>query len=531
MRARTGGVAPPTGLGRVTPGRLAVAAALVAVLAVICRRVGDPDFYWHLATGAWILDHGRLLSHDAFTYTVAGRPWVDQEYGNEILLTLLYRAGGFLAVSLAYTALTWVGFWLIWRRIALERVAGPIAALCLLLAAGAGIAVWGPRSQMITFTLTCLTLLWVERFLRGQGRRLYLLPAVFAVWTNLHGGFIYGLLVLGVAALSESLLVALATGDRAAHRARALRLWIVLLGCGVAALLNAHTYQTYLVALRIELSSVQQSFIAEWRSPNFHSPEELLLELLLVCTIAAMAMRRPRLWDLLLSMTAIWLALAAVRNAYIAAALVTPVVAWAGGAVWEASGLRAHAMTWLRRRAADVTAVALVGALALAAAGVGFAATTLGGQAASTVANFPVRAVDCLEANPAVGTRMLNAYDWGGYLIYRFATPPADVPPPRRRVFIYGEATLMGNALMREISDVENGEPDWRSILRRNRVDYVIERPQSVLAAALSVDPAWREVYDDGFAAIFVSRAELARHPWNASAAVCRAHLPAPASS
>ena len=95
---------------------------------------------------------------------------------------------------------------------------------------------------------------------------------------------------------------------------------------------------------------------------------------------------------------------------------------------------------------------------------------------------------------------MFNAYDWGGYLIYRF------YGDPNRRVFIYGEATELGNQLLQQVSDVENSEPDWQTILSEHRVDYVVERTYSALSMALSVDPGWEQVYDDGFAVIFVKR-------------------------
>ena len=131
-------------------------------------------------------------------------------------------------------------------------------------------------------------------------------------------------------------------------------------------------------------------------------------------------------------------------------------------------------------------------------AGTRAAAHTLSSQTASTDANFPVGAANWLEAHPTVGTRMFNAYDWGGYLIYRFY--------PDRLVFIYGEATELGNQLMQEVSDVENAEPDWQTILNEHGVNYVVERTDSALGMALGVDPQWKQVYDDGFAVIFVKR-------------------------
>jgi hypothetical protein len=71
-------------------------------------------------------------------------------------------------------------------------------------------------------------------------------------------------------------------------------------------------------------------------------------------------------------------------------------------------------------------------------------------------------------------------------------------------VFIYGEYLVMGAPLIRDIYDIEHSVPDWQSILAQYDIDYVIDRPNSPLIEALSVDPGWHTVYDDGFAVITV---------------------------
>ncbi len=474
-------------------------AALVATLVVICRRVGDPDFWWHMETGSWIINHGGFPSHELYSYTASGRVWADQEWGSEVLGDLIFRAGSFLAFSLAYTAVTWFGFWFIWRRIGMERVPALIAGACIAVAAAAGVEVWGPRSQMISFALTCLTLYWIEGYLRDRNRHIYLLPLVMVVWANLHGGFVYGLAVVGLAAVSETVLWLTSPPD-GAHRRRSLRLWGVLIGCGIAGLINPLTYHGYLAAIETQTSGIQQTFIAEWHSPSFHSLGELGLELLLLLVVFAMAFRRPRLWDALLTVVGVYAALSAVRNAPLAAAALTPMVAWSLGGAWERSRWRDRFAEWLHRRASDLLLLVSAAALIVGVASVGIAANTLSSQTASTNANFPVGAADWLASHPGVGTRMFNAYDWGGYLIYRF------YGDPNRRVFVYGEATELGNQLLQQVSDVENSEPDWQHVLSENRVNYVVERTSSALSMALSVDPGWEQVYNDGFAVIFVKR-------------------------
>jgi hypothetical protein len=325
----------------------------------------------------------------------------------------------------------------------------------------------------------------------------YLLPLVMVVWANLHGGFVYGLAVVGLAAFTEAVLWLVSPED-GAHRRRSLRLWAVLAACAVAGLFNPITYHAYLAAIQTQTSAVQQTFIAEWHSPSFHSLGEVGLELLLLLVVFAMAFRRPRLWDALVTVVGIYAALSAVRNAPLAAAALTPMVAWSLGGAWERSRWQEPLGRWIRRRGSDLLILVSAGALIVTVGAVGIAAHTLSSQTASTDANFPVGAANWLEAHPTVGTRMFNAYDWGGYLIYRFY--------PDRPVFIYGEATELGNQLMQEVSDVENAEPDWQTILNEHGVNYVVERTDSALGMALGVDPQWKQVYDDGFAVIFVKR-------------------------
>ena len=159
---------------------------------------------------------------------------------------------------------------------------------------------------------------------------------------------------------------------------------------------------------------------------------------------------------------------------------------------------------WVAPRARDMLAGAAA-VLVIAVLGTGyFVHATLSNQARATAANFPVGASDWLAAHPNVGTRMFDQYGWGGYLIDRF------YPDPNRRVFSFGEATLLGNRIMQQVSDVETGNPDWQQIFAEWNIDYVIDVPGAPAVLALEVDPGWTKVYDDGLAVIMVKNSALA---------------------
>ena len=493
-------------LRRITAGQVIVVAAFVVILCVLVRRGGDPDIFWHLVTGQWMVDHHQVVSQDLFTFTVTGKRWIDPEYITEIAAYLVYKAGGLTLVSVAFGAVSLTGFVLIWRRVKLEMSSPLIAAILVGIAGLAGAAVWGPRPQMITFAFSCLELLWLDRYLRGRSRAIYWLPLVMVAWANLHGGFLFGFVPVGVAAFVEAVhWVRRVDGD--AHMRRTRNLVLVFVGCVIAAILNPHGINVYGDVIQPQFSGVQQSFIAEWKSPNFHVLEERAFEAMLLLVPIAFALRRPSLWEVCLTVVVSIAALSAVRHAALFIAAETPILIWSFSAGWKRMSLGHRVAEWVAPKGRALLGGATV-VLVVAIAGTGiFVRSTLSNQTNATAANFPVGAADWLAAHPSVGTHMFNQYGWGGYLIYRF------YPDPNRRVFSFGEATLLGNTVMQQVSDVEIGSPDWQQIFAEHDIDYVIDVPGAPAVLALEVDPQWTKVYDDGFAVIMVKNAVLAGAP------------------
>jgi hypothetical protein len=490
-------------LRRITAGQLIVMAAFIVILCVIVRRGGDPDIFWHLITGQWMVDNHQVVSQDLFTFTVTGKQWIDPEYTTEIIAYLLYKVGGLTLVSLGFAAVTFIGFLLIWRRSHLEKRNLVIAAVVIGIAGLAGAEVWGPRPQMITFAFSCLELLWLDRYLRGRSRAIYWLPLVMVAWANLHGGFLFGLVPVGVAGFVELVhWVRRVDGD--VHRRRFRNLVLIFVACVLAAVINPHGINLYGYVIQPQFSGVQQHFIAEWQSPNFHVLEERGFELMLLLIPIAFLLRRPSLWDVCLTLVVTYAALSAVRHSALFVAAETPMLIWSLSAGWQQMSLARRVAEWVAPRA-KLMLGAGVAVLLIAVIGTGvFVRSTLSGQTKATNANFPVGAANWLASHPDVGTHMFNQYGWGGYLIYRF------YPNTDRRVFSFGEATLLGNKVMQQVSDVELGNTDWQQIFAEYSIDYVIDVPSAPEVLALEVDPQWTKVYDDGLAVIMVENTALA---------------------
>jgi hypothetical protein len=143
-----------------------------------------------------------------------------------------------------------------------------------------------------------------------------------------------------------------------------------------------------------------------------------------------------------------------------------------------------------------VLALALVGGVVASRT-----AQALAQQPALVRSHVPVGAADWLAAHPDVGTRMFNQYSWGSYLADRF------YPDPRRRVFIFSEGVLMGDAQFYRYERVASLEPGWKRELDRTGVDYVVYDRGSALDDALATQPDWRLVYHDSTAVIYLRTA------------------------
>jgi hypothetical protein len=464
---------------------------LVASFALLIQPVTDRDFWLHAAAGRWIVEHARLPAHDLFTYTVSDHRWVNHEYLSEVLLGLLQTHLGLAGVSVAWGLLTWLGLVLVLAACRPGTRPYVVTGLALALAAVAGAPIWGARPQMVTFTLAALALLWLRRALEDEESRAILwLPAVMVLWSNLHGGWPLAFLFLGIAAAAEAV-------RRPARPAVLRKLALVTALSIVAVGINPNGPAIYVYPLQTLASGAQQSLIAEWASPNFHLANLRAFEVMALLLVAGLALSRPTVFDLLVALAGLALALESVRNVVIFVAAATPVLVIAWSEVWSRARVR-----WPRptppRWAPAVGALALLAVTAVVASRV---TGQLARQPALTAQAVPVGAADWLSAHPGTGTRMFNEYAWGGYLADRFS------PQPDRRVYILSEGVLVGDAQLLRYHEVVTLGPDWRRILDEDRVDYVVFDRGSALDAALAAEPGWRPAYRDATAVVYVRSA------------------------
>lgn len=474
--------------------RLFLVAILLALLIPAIQPVTDPDFWWHLTAGNWILDHHAVPRYDLFTFTVPDHRWITHEWLSEVFLAMLFRIGALPLVSITLGLITALGFVVIWRAID-RQVNFIIAGLSVALGVAVANPIWGPRIQMITFVLTALTYLWIKRFCESNGRGIYFLPALIVLWANLHAGFFIAYVLLGVTFVAEAVKVRLGHPQHLAPR-RLGHLALIGVAGLAAAVVNPNGWDIYPYALQTQVSPVQQQFIAEWLSPNFHLPEVRFFEAALLLLLAGLALaRRIDLRQFLLLVVGVVLALQSVRHLALFVIVAIPPLATYLQQAWQRfrPGLKARGMPSNSFTFSVNMLVLLLLLLTVTAASAPVFRQPLGGKRVEK--DFPVKAADFIAAHPPPG-HMLDQYGWGGYLIYRLY--------PGQHVFVYGDAAVEGDQLLLDYAHLTYLSPDQAGLLAKYDINWVIFKSDQPIITELRRDPTWFQLGVFGQATILM---------------------------
>jgi hypothetical protein len=177
-------------------------AVALPVLAATIANLSSVDLTYHLRAGAEILAGGGIPTTDTWTFTVFGQPWVDQQWGAQVILAAIYQVAGWTGLVLFRAGLIAVIFGCL-VAIGLHRGLGARRAAWLALVAFLVSAVaLGLRPQLIGMAIFAVVLLLVTDR-RQHPRRLWAIPLLMILWANVHGSFFLGPVVLGLAWLED----------------------------------------------------------------------------------------------------------------------------------------------------------------------------------------------------------------------------------------------------------------------------------------------------------------------------------------
>jgi hypothetical protein len=459
------------------PAALGMAAlCYLLLLGLGSRLLNDPDTYWQIALGHWILAHAHVPYSDTFSWTMAGKPWISSQWLAQVLYAKAFDLAGWSGVVVLAAAAIAAAFGLL-TRFLLERLSlGPALMLC-----AGGFVLASPHLVARPHALAMPVMVaWIGGLVRAADEKrapsLALLP-LMTLWANLHGGFTLGLAFVGAFALDAL------WNATPSERARLTRRWLVF---GVLALAAAcitpYGPESMLVTARVLGLGKALALIGEWQPQNFARLAGF--ELCLLAGIGFALYRGIKLPPvrLIILLGLLHMALSHNRNGEVLGLLAPLIVA-------------APLAPQMGRRETDAANSAHWGTLA--ATIVALAVVSAGATQAFIYRPNPrIAPAAAVAAVKASGkTHLLNSYDFGGYLIAQGVKPFID-----GRTELYGEAFVLRHDRAVNLRDVSA----FLRLLRDKDIDVTLLAPAAPANGLLDRLKGWRRVYADNIAVVHV---------------------------
>ena len=451
-------------------------AIALPVLAALLASLSSVDLAYHLRAGSEILANRSVPAVDTWTFTSAGQPWVDQQWGAQLVFALTERLGGWTGLAILRATLTGAIFacvTLIGLRRGLDARTAALLAIVVFLVAAPAMAL---RPQLLGMACFAVVLALVTDR-RAHQRGLWLVPVIVAVWANLHGSFFLGPVVLGLAWLED-------VHDRVAAPNRTLLVAVV---SAVTACLTPFGPAVWVYAVALSVNPEVTSRITEWQPTSVRDVPGILFFASALLVVVLMARRgRPTSWP-----TLAWLAVFFVIGAYAQRGL-----AWwpLGAAAAVAGTLIAPSTVSARPDSPLIRRLNLIvaGGLILAAIVLLPAWRPLDPGTRTPVAilaEAPSGITAALRASSAAGDRIFNPQVWGSWFVYAL---------PDRLVAIDSRIEFFPAQVWDDYERVLGGADGWEATLQAWGVNVVVvEGDDGAGLGARLVDAGWQETYRD----------------------------------
>ncbi|MDQ6875249.1 MAG: hypothetical protein M3042_09350 [Actinomycetota bacterium] len=436
------------------------------------RTQTDPDLWWHLRTGQWIVLHHRIPTVDHWSFA-STKPWVAHEWLAQVFLYMAYRSGGYHGVLLLRAAMLAAIAFVVVRECRRRGnwLHATIAALFGLATVEPGAAA---RPQLASFLLMALFGPVLMRAVVRRRAPVSLIPLIW-LWANLHGLWTFALVVY------LAVVVGLAIHLRGRERRTLTGFLGVGVGMVVAVGLTPNGPKLLLSPLAVHGVT---KFVTEWQAPHITSlPTIAGLVLLAVVVIGwARNVRQVPAYELAYVFVAAGLTLAYVRTGPLAGVLLAPIAAGALARLFH------EPVTALRFARGSRRAAVLAGVVTLA-----LGALILD-RLPAIAAPAPLAASRVIDDLPG-RQRVLTEPELGNWMLWtaRDSSPAFD-----------GRYEIFGPSYIGRYIDMLNMRGNWRGFVTASRAGAAWLHVDIPLVAGLREQLHWTVAWTDGKTVILV---------------------------
>lgn len=416
---------------------------LMWVAVLVCVPVRDNDIWFNLKSGDEILRAGTVFDHDIFSFTREGAPWINRLWLFQVMCAAIFSllsAPGLIALKMLFMVLVYYILLVPYRKEAYFPLIVLVAVLSALVLMPRVLV----RPELVSFLFLALNITIVQQFLRhGSPRILYVLPIVNILWINMHGLYVLGFVIDGIALSVLCIRMICVREDRQVSRRRCV--WLLgTVGLSCAALfVNPFGLRAVMVPFeQFAMISGENYFrgirelvpvVTLLKQQGLHQPilQAGIFCVVVLCTmVLAAAMRKLSIFHVMLVGVFIYLACKANRNMALLAIICIPVVA---------ESIRHSFLSYKTR------AVLTGGTLCIICVLFGIQSRVVWAQVAQTgldawsvgsYVNSPQYVCDFFETDPGHERIYANRMLFGNYYLWRFG--------PQKKVFWDGRLEVYG---------------------------------------------------------------------------------------
>jgi len=447
---------------------------LIPVVVALLSRMGTTDLTYHIRAGEGILATHALPRVDTYTFSVAGAPWLDQQWGAQVVLALGHRYGGFSTLAFLQAALIGLSFWFIYlacrARGASTRTSSFLTVVGFLVAS----PTLAMRPQLIALPLFALSM-WALASREVAPRRLYAIPVLAAICANVHGSFTIFPLIVGLTWVQDAR--AKVPGSR--------RLFWLTLITAAATLINPFGVDAWRYAYDLSTNPIIRDTISEWAPVTATDVSGLFMVGSALAVAAFFARRgRPVPWTSLLWLVVFFMLAMSAQRAIVWWAMVTPVI------LAELLPGRDAAPEPGRRESAT-PAVGIIVAMSVAVL-----ILLPWWRPNDLLSQDPPGITRYVQEHVPPGARMFVHQPWGSW--FEFITPD-------RPVFTDSRIEIIPKDIWDDYGQVGFAGAHWRAVLAKWHPDVIVAAENWDLIPDLEAPGSgWTEVYHDDDGKIFV---------------------------
>jgi hypothetical protein len=476
-------------------------------LSFLQAGVDNHDFWWHLATGKYIVETGSLPQHDPFSYTTHDTPsdrksillkgyWLAQIVFFEVYTMWDVRGIAVLRALLMLLFLLFV-FLNVQKQTSSDFTALAFTIIVFLIA----VPYSADRPQLFTFLIFSAVYYLLEDFRMKPSGRIFFLPALVTLAANMHPGYIVCILLLSLYLFSSGIhYFVMKDREEGFKLGRLLTIWTL---CFLSSLINPADWTVYKELLYLDRNTrgiiefMPTFFLFARKLTPINYPYILFLCLSL---LSLYHFRRIGPTRLVLLVVFSAMSFLSVRYLIFYVCVSAPIIAMTLVGLTRQRTLDKQPGTADARQAFLSLAFCLAGILLVAHSLSGLAKRDL---RADFFSPSPKGAADFLATLPVKGA-MLNDYGFGGYLIWRLY--------PDKKVFIDGR--MLENDVYNEyetaILTKKNQSQSWEDVIRKYDISYVVVPPLlhlghiTPLAEKMYDSREWVLIYKDHLSLVFL---------------------------